>query len=1081
MRKFFMLAAVFLFTATFAYSQTRKISGVITDEKGIALSNASIMVKGTSIGTATNDEGLFSLNVPSGRDVLIITAIGMKGQEYTLGSSSTITVALSQIESEMDEVLVVAYGKATRQSITGAVSSINAKEIQKRALSSVTGVLEGAAPGVMVSNTYGQPGSTASIRIRGFTSVNGSNTPLYVVDGVVFAGNVADLNPNDVESVSILKDAASASLYGNRAANGVVLITTKNATSAKPVFNATVNQGMYTRGIKEYSRLNPAQWMEAMWQGYRNNLLTTNPTTYNTVEKANAKATQSLINDNIKYNIFNKPSDALFDANGKLLSDARILDGYTDDLDWYQPIEQTGRRQDYSVNGGARNQKSGIYFSSGYLDEKGFFKKSRYQRFTGRLNGDITPVNWFKTGFMMNGSHQIMNNYSDGNTSFVNPIYNARIMAPVYPVHLHDTAAASNGAYILDGSGNKIYDDGSKYTRPQYTARHAIWENELNMDRTFRNTMQGQAFADIMFLRDFTFTLKGDLNLRNSENQTYNNAIIGDGQGNKGRASRELYRYKMYTFQQQLNWKRSFDMHNVDVLAGHENYSYYYSYLYGYKTTETFAGQTDLVNFTNITNLTDYQNNYRTESYLSRIRYNYDQRYFLEGSIRRDGSSRFYKENRWGNFWSLSGSWILSREKFFQNIPAINYLKLRGGFGQVGNDQSAGMYAYMSLYSMGQNANVAAIYKSQNEALPIRWETTENWGAALEGTLFKRLNFTTEYFDKRSVDLLFDVNLPLSAGATSSGSAEAVVTKNLGTMSNRGWELSFDADVIKRSDLVLNLGVNATFLKNKIVKLPEENRKNGIIDGSKKYMEGHGRYDYWLYQYVGVDQMNGNALYIPDTVVYNGGDASITNKTAIPSQFVTQIGDKYYTTNATYALRNWSGSSIPKMFGGFSIKLDWKNFSLSSLFTYSLGSKIIDYNYQSLMSMSGSASALHSDLLKAWNGVPAGITETSANRIDPNGVPVIDFNRSQYTNATSTRFLQNGNYAVIKNIVMGYKLPNSLINKIGVANVAVSLTLENLATFTKLQGMDPQQSFDGTNYNYFMTPRVFSLGINVGL
>lgn len=1081
MKRIVLLLAAFLLAATSVFSQTRTITGTVSDDNGNLLSNASVMVKGTNIGTATNDEGKFSINVPSGRTVLVITAIGMKGLEYTLGPSNSITVELPQIESEMDEVLVVAYGKATRQSLTGAVSSINAKEIEKRALTSVTGVLEGAAPGVMVNNSYGQPGSTADIRIRGFTSVNGSNTPLYVVDGVIFAGNVADLNPNDVESVSILKDAASASLYGNRAANGVVLITTKNATSARPVFNASVNQGAYQRGIKEYSRLDAKQWMEAMWQGYRNNLLTTNPTTYNTVEKANAKATQSLINDNIKYNIFNKPSDGLFDANGKVLSDAKILDGYLDDLDWYKPIEQTGRRQDYNVNGGARNQKSGLYFSSGYLDEKGFFKRSRYQRFTGRLNGDITPVKWLKTGFMMNASHQILNNYSDGNTSFVNPIYNARIMAPVYPVHLHDTAAGANGKLILDGNGNPIYDDGSKYTRPQYTARNAIWENELNMDRTFRNTIQGQGFADIMFLRDFTFTVKGDLSLRNTENQSYDNPIIGDGQGNKGRASRTLYRYKIYTFQQQLNWKRNFEGHALDVLAGHENYNYYYSYLYGYKTTETFFGQTDLVNFTNITQLTDYQNSYRTESYLSRVRYNYNQKYFLEGSFRRDGSSRFYKENRWGDFWSLGGSWIISKENFVRDIPQINYLKLRGGFGQVGNDQSAGMYAYMALYTMGQNANVAALYKTQNEALPLRWETTENWGAALEGTLFKRLNFTTEYFDKRSVDLLFDVNLPLSAGATSSGSAEAVVTKNLGTMSNRGWELSFDADVIKRKDLVLNLGINATFLKNKILKLPAENRKNGIIDGSKKYMEGHGRYDYWLYQYVGVDQMNGNALYKADTVIYNGGDPNLTTKTAIPAQFVTKIGDQYYTTNHTYALRYWSGSSIPKVFGGFSIKLDWKSFSFSSLVTYSFGSKILDYNYQGLMSMSGSPGALHSDLLNAWTSVPAGMTETSANRIDPNGVPVIDFNRSQYTNATSSRFLQDGTYGVIKNIVFGYKMPTSLISKIGVSNCAVNLTFENLATFTKRQGMDPQQSFDGTNYNYFMTPRVLSFGINVGL
>lgn len=1081
MRKKISLIVVFLTMSILSIAQVRNVTGEITDKNGNPIGNASIVVVGTSFGTSSNSMGAFSIEVPANSNKLLVSAVGMVQQEVIIPASNKLAITLLQTDKALEEVVIVAYGKATKQSLTGAVSQINAKDIEKRALSNVTGVLEGASPGVMVNNTYGQPGSTPSVRIRGFTSVNGTNTPLYVVDGVIFGGSVADLNPNDVESVSVLKDAASASLYGNRAANGVILITTKNAKNPKPTFGVIVNQGMYNRGIKEYDRMSPNDWMETMWKGYRNNLLSTNPTLYNTVEKANAKANQSLISDNIKYNIYNKPSSALFDANGKILSDAKIMDGYINDLDWYNPIVQTGYRQDYNINGGARTDKSGLYFSSGYLDEKGYMKRSRFQRFTGRLSGDVTPVKWFKAGFSMNGSHQISNNYSDDNTAFVNPIYNARIIAPVYPLHLHDTTLASNGAYILDANGNKIYDDGSKYTRPQYTARHAIWENELNMDRTFRNTLQSQIYADIKFLRDFTFTTRADLSLRNSEAQSYNNAIIGDGAGNKGRASRELYRYKVYTFQQQLNWKRNFGDHAFDVLAGHENYNYYYSYLYGYKTTETFAGQTDLINFTNITSLTDYQNSYRTESYLSRIRYNFDQKYFLEGSFRRDGSSRFYKDNRWGNFWSFGGSWILSREKFIQSIPQINNLKLRASFGQVGNDQSAGTYAWMALYTMGQNSNIAALYKSQNAALDLKWETTQSWGAALEGTVFNRFNFVAEYFDKSSVDLLFDVNLPLSAGATSSSDAVATITKNIGTMSNRGWEFSLDADIIRNSEFKLNMGVNATFLKNVITKLPAENRKNGIIDGSKKYMEGHGRYDYWLYQYVGVDQMTGNALFKPDSVVYNGGDPANAAKTAIPTQFVVKIGDKYYTTNPTYALRGWSGSAIPNVFGGVTLNLSWRNFSLSGLFTYSLGSKVLDYNYQGLMTMSGAVNNLHTDLLRAWNGVPTGMTETSSNRIDPNGVPIVDFSKSQYTNATSSRFLQNGNYGVIKNISLGYNFPKKLINRIDLSSCMVTFTIENLATFNKLQGMDAQQSFDGTNYNYFTTPRVYSFGINLSL
>ncbi|MFV0605384.1 MAG: SusC/RagA family TonB-linked outer membrane protein [Niabella sp.] len=1079
MRKFLFLFVVFLLSITNVFAQTRTITGSVTDFSSKPVPNASISVKGTTIGTITNASGEFSINVPNNRKTLIVTSIGHNTIEVNiLDETSVIPIVLSSDEVALDEVLVVAYGKASRRSLVGAVSQVNAEDIEKRAITTVTGVLEGSSSGVMVNNTYGQPGSSPDVRIRGFTSVNGSNSPLYVLDGVIFSGNISDINPNDVESVSVLKDASAASLYGNRAANGVIIITTKKAKGVKPILGANINQGFYTRGIKEYERLGANEWMESMWLGYRNNLLSTNPTTYSTEALANAKASQSVITDNIVYNIYNKANDALFDANGKLVSDAKILDGYLDDLDWYSPIIQLGHRQDYNINGGNATEKSNLYFSTGYLDEKGYMKRSRFQRFTGRLNGDITPVKWLKAGVVLAGSSQINNNYSDGNSSFVNPIFYARNISPVYPLHLHD---ATTGDYILDGNGDRIYDDGSTYSGPQYIARHAIWENELNIDRGFRNTMQGQAYADIYFLKDFTFTIRGDLSLRNSEDQSYDNAIIGDGQGNHGRASRTLYRYKTYTFQQQLNWRRSFGEHNVEVLIGHENFSDYYSYLYGYKTTETFTGQTDLINFTDITSLTDYQNFYTTESYLSRARYNFSRKYFLEASFRRDGSSRFYKDNRWGNFWGVGGSWLVSEENFIKNIPQINSLKFRASFGQVGNDQSAGRYAWMALYSMNQNSNIAALYKSQNEARDISWETTESWGAALEGTLFKRLNFVAEYFDKRSVDLLFDVNLPLSAGATSTSSAEAVITKNLGTSSNRGWEFTVDGDVVRKSELRINLGANITFLKNKILKLPEENRENGIISGTKRYLEGHGIYDYWLYQYAGVDQMNGNALYLPDNTVYNGGDPNVTDKTPIPTEHVVLIGDKYYTTNPTYALRNWSGSSLPRYFGGFTLNVDWKNFSLSGIFSYAVGSKIIDYNYQSLMSMSGVPSSLHKDILKGWNGVPSGMTETSANRIDPNGIPAIDFYRSQYSNQTSSRFLQNGTYGVVKNITLGYKLPQNLLQKITVSNCTVKLAIENLVTLTKLQGMDPQQSFSGTNYNYFMTPRVLSLGLNIGL
>ncbi len=1064
-------------------AQNQRVTGIVTEENGSPIIGASILVKGTTVGTITDVDGKFVLpNVPRTAKMLQVSYIGMQTQEVMI-KPGAISVVLKNTTQTLDEVVVqVAYGSAKKSSLTGAISTVDAKSIEKRPVSSVASVLEGASTGIQVNNSYGEPGSDATVRIRGFGSVNGSNDPLYVLDGVPYGGNISDLNVNDIESISVLKDAASSALFGNRASNGVIIITTKKGKSDRASIRLNINQGVYNRGISEYDRMGANDFMETMWMGYRNSLMSSKPDIYSTKELANAKASATLVSDYLKYNIYNKADDALFDGNGKLVSGAKILDGYKGDLDWYKGIERTGYRQEYNISGDAVSDKSDYFFSVGYLDEKGYVKTSDFQRLTGRANVNVTPRKWFKAGLSLSGSHQLSNSTTgsaDDANSFANPFMFSRQIAPIYPVHLHNMGT---GDYLLDANNQKQYDGGTLYGRNQYIGRHVIWESELNMDKTFRNTLGGQLYADVKFLKDFTFTVKGDLNVRNSENQTYNNATIGDGSGNGGRAMRVLYRYKNYTVQQQLNWNKLInDVHNVDFLIGHENYYYNRSYLYGFKTTETFEGGTELVNFTKITSLDGYQDNYRTESYLSRIRYNYDDKYYAEASFRTDGSSRFHPDNRWGKFWSIGGSWAISKEEFMKPYAdKINALKLRASYGEVGNDAGVDYYGYMALYDMAQNANIGAVYKKQNEAKNIKWETTSSFGTAIEGRLFKRANFSIEYFDKRSKDLLFDVYLPLSAGATSTTVAESTITKNLGSVSNRGFEISADVDVVKNENLSWNIGANATFLKNKILSLPEQNREKGIVSGTKKYMEGHGIYDFWMYQYVGVDQMTGNALYLPNLDDYYIGTAE-AGKSQLPSQYVVQIGDKYYTTYDTYAKKDWSGSVIPDVYGSLSTSLSWKNFNLSALCTYALGGKTIDYSYQTLMSMSGTPQALHKDLLKAWSDVPAGMKETSENRIDPNGIPVVDFVRSSKNNATSTRFLLDGSYFVIKNIALNYRVPSALVKKLDLSDLSFNLSVENLATFTSLKGMNPQQSFAGTNDNAFVTARVFSVGVNIKL
>jgi len=1064
-----LLSILFLLTCTVGYTfaQSGQVTGKVTDSKGSALPGVTVISEGASSASQTDNFGHYETTGERGKK-LTFKLIGYLEKTITI-SSTTVDVQLEMSDIGLDEVVVTAYGVQNKEAITGAVVSVSAKEIEKRPVSSVTAVLEGTAPGIQVNNSYGEPGSSPDIQVRGFGSVNKSSSPVYVVDGVIFGGNISDLNPSDIESVSVLKDATSATLYGNRGANGVIVITTKKGNTGQPELSILANVGTFSRGIPEYDKLDAKQFMEASWQGYRNQLLTANSSW--TLEQANAAANSGIISSVLKTNIFSVDDDKLFDANGKLNPEASIKAGYSDDLDWFDPITRNGLRQDYGLSGKGGSEKSRYFFSTNYLSEDGYIKYSNFDRLSARLNGDLTPRSWLKLGMSMNASHQLSNSTNGEGSGYTNPWMYARSIAPIYAIHEHDPVT---GEYILDATQNKIYDDGA-LSRNQYVGRHMIWENELNENKGKRNTLNSQAFMNVKFLKNFSFDVLGDINLRYDETRTYNNAIIGDGAGNNGRASRTIYNYKNYTFQQLLNYNNSINgVHNIDAMLGHENYGNIYTYLYGYKTTETFAGQNHLANFNNITNLTDYEQNDKTESYFGRFRYNYDQKYYVEGSIRRDGSSRVASENRWANFWSLGGTWMLSKEKFLEDVSWINSLKIRAASGVVGSLVSLGFYDYMALYSLGQNSNLPALYQSNLANPDLRWEGSQSSSVALEGRLFNKLNFTVEYFDKRSKDLLFDVNIPLSTGSTETDGT-AFITRNIGDLVNKGIEVSFDVDVVKKNDFSWNIGANATFLTNKILNLPEENKKEGILSDPFKYMEGHSVFDYYLRQFAGVDMLTGQSLYFADKEAYDPTDA-----TGAWYAYQEEINGEIYTRNSSYAKREFSGSAIPKVMGAINTNLSYKEWSLSGIFTYSIGGKGLDYSYISLMSATG-PSSLHADVANSWTEAPAGMTETSADRINPNATPQINFTNSQYNNATSTRFLMDNSYFVIKNIALSYRLPKRLVERANLSRVSLILTGENLATFTKLKGYSPQQNFGGYSENEFVPARTISFGLNVGL
>ncbi|MDO5442905.1 MAG: SusC/RagA family TonB-linked outer membrane protein [Bacteroidia bacterium] len=1096
MRKVALFLTCLLAMASVAFAQVSTVKGtIIFADDDSPVIGASVFAQGTQVGTVSDVNGNFTLTgIPSSATKLVVSCIGMETQIIDIAPVVNI-VMFADAEALEEAVVTIAYGAAKKSSLTGAISSVSSEKLATRPASSVAQALEGTVTGVQVASTYGAPGTDPSFRIRGIGTVNGSSSPLYVIDGVPFGGNISDLNPADIESLTVLKDAASAALYGNRASNGVILITTKQAPAGRVSVTFDVKQGVYERGIPEFDLMNATEFMETEWMNLRNYRMGQG----DSAADAAAYASNNVISDIVGLNIYNKADDQLFTSDGKL--NAQILPGYTDDLDWFGQTIRKGHRQEYNVSASAANEKSDGYFSVGYLDEKGYLRNNDFNRLTGRASVNVRPVSYMKVGLNLSGTHQSSLNSSgigDGSSSYVNPFMYCRQIAPVYPVHLHDI---NTGEYILDAAGNKQYDSGSyrdangvvQTTRNQYADRHVIWENLLDSDETVRNTLDGIAYVDFYFLKDFTFTVKGDLNVRNSDNHTYNNATIGDGKGNSGRAKKVVYLYKNYTVQEQLRWTHQYGDHGLNALLGHENYYYNYDYTYGYKTTEVFPGKGNLTNFTSITDLDGYQTNYRTESYLGRVRYNYQDKYNVEASFRRDGSSRFHQNNRWGNFWSIGANWMISKEPWMQNVAWVNSLKLRADYGEVGNDAGAGYYGYMALYTANQNANKGAYYVSQNPNDELKWETGQSWGVGIESRLFNRLNFNIEYFDKRNKDLLFDVYLPLSAGGTDSGAAESTVTKNIGVISNRGVEIEADVDIFRSRDWNINFGANATMLKNKIVELPEQNKENGIVSGVHKIMEGHDRYAYWTYIWEGVDQLSGRSLYRFDDENYyitdnNKADGkllygSLKDKNGNANTLMEEanyivINGVPYSYKTTYAKRDWRGSALPDVYGSFNFDVSYKNLSLTALFTYSLGGYTYDSVYSGLMSVLGTPSSIHRDVLNSWTAAPAGMTETSADRIDPNGIPQVNYNLSSDNNATSTRWLTSSSYLVFKNIALSYSLPKAWAKAMEMQGITVSATCENLFSLTARQGMTPQQSFSGGQSNYLVPARVFSAAVS---
>jgi TonB-linked SusC/RagA family outer membrane protein len=729
-------------------------------------------------------------------------------------------------------------------------------------------------------------------------------------------------------------------------------------------------------------------------------------------------------------------------TGGKVNPSARLL--YPDDLDWVDAITRLGFRQNYDLNYMGGTDKSDYYVSVGYLEEEGFIENSDFERFSGRANVNFQATDWLKTGLNMSATTSKGNQAQvGGSSSFVNPIRFTRGVAPIYPMYQHDPVT---GAYILDDNGNRIYDLDDNRPSGASGGRHILAEIDWNQDLDEITSLSARTYFDIKLMQDLTLTVNASFDQRHWYTTDFENKFVGDGAPG-GRANRNYNRRTSVGFNQLLNYTKSFDLHNLKVLLAHESGELKINNLFGSRSQLIADGNTELINFVTTTSLESVTDALTEEGYFSRVNYDYDGTYFLSASYRTDGSSKFSSDTRWGNFWSLGGAWRMEKEPFIQNLGWIDNLKFRASYGEVGNNSGISFYAYQGLYDLGyNNLSSSGFLQATLEANDLEWETSASYDVAFEFGLFGGLNGTIEYYNRESSNLLFDVPLPLSSGSSS-------IPKNIGTMYNRGFELSVDYDVIRKDDFKWNVGLVAATIENEFTKLPQEE----IINGSKKLMVGRSIYDFWLKDWYGVDPSDGAALYTPtdEALEANGSD-------------IRTVDGNSLTTNQSNAKFHYAGTAVPDLTGAISNSIKYKNFNLGFLFTYQIGGKSIDYNYQGIMSSGGYGTSKSVDILGRWQQ-PGDITN----------IPRMDASQTTNFNATSDRWLVDASYLNLKSVNFSYKLQDNFTDKMGMSNARLYLSAENLVSINARKGLNIQQNFQGTTSNVYTPSRVVTLGLNV--
>lgn len=985
-----------LLTTVSAFAQGRTITGTVIDDENEPLVGITIAVKNSTTGTTTDIDGKYSISVQGDHSVLVFSYLGFAKQEIQVGGKSVINVVMKPDLQTLDEVVIVGYSAIRKQSLTGALQTVDSKKLLDATTPSAENLLVGKAPGVFVSTPSGRPGEKASVVIRGKSTLSGSTDPLWVIDGVIVGSSPYDINPNDIESMTVLKDAASTAIYGSQGANGVIVVTTKKARSGKPVVSASAKFVATTLNNGALEMMNGAELYD-YFDSFPNKNVLSNTSWWN----------PELRNRN---------------------------------YDWWDSAKKTGFAQDYNMSITGGSEKLRTYFSLGYYDEKGAVKGYEFDRYNALFKVEYEVAKWLTIKPQVVGAIKKIDNREHS-------------VSAMYANLPWDSPYDSNGNLVGIAPINSWVNSSNN---------NYLWDLQWNFSKSKVHEIAGNFDFDVRITDWLTFASVNSYKYNTLSYTAYTDPRSSDGLSVNGRIEDQTRNYNRLYTNQLFRINKIIDKHMINAVLGYE-WNQYSSKTTQSKTTSIPPGF-EVGKVGSIPELaTSARNEWAVQSFLSNVNYTYDNRYLAQVSLRRDGSSKISKDNRWGTFASISGGWNINNEEFFK-FEDITTLKLRASFGTVGNLPNT-LYPYQGLFSADKSYSYNGIpgaLLTQYGNNDLKWEKSKAFGIGLDVSYLDRFNVTLDYYKKNTTDLLFQVPLPAVTGVGS-------IWKNAGEIQNQGFEVSVSADIIRNRELTWNVSGNLGMNRNKVIELYGgmsqiiASDNSGIAgSASKIYTPGKDADTWYLKEWAGVDPQTGSPQWYKTDA---DGNRVITQKYAEADEVAV-------------------GRYTPNFYGGFSTSATYKGFDVSAVFGYSVGGQI--YNY-SRTEYDSDGAYTDRNQMKLHNGWTRWEKEG-----DIATHPKAEYGNKSESNKASSRFLETGTYLKLRNVTLGYTLPKLIPY---LSNIRVYVSGENLFTITHYSGVSPEvspkisyagtinesQTMSGTNVSSYPQTRKFVFGINITL